>query len=156
MALHFGFAPTHRILVGRFTGLVTDEELTNFYRMATLMVEALDPLAGITDFSGVEALEVTPETIRTLASFPPIIPQRNRPRVVVASTESTFEMAQNFKLEGGMTRPNLHVVRTIQEAWAIIGVDEPEIRPIPEALETSDRFKFRHGTGRKGAAGGTK
>jgi hypothetical protein len=156
MALHFGFAPTHRILAGRFTGLVTDEELTNFYRMATLMVEALDPLAGITDFSGVETLEVTPETIRTLASFPPIMPQRNRPRIVVASTDSTFEMAQNFKLEGGATRPNLHVVRTIQEAWAIIGVHEPEFKPIPEALEKSDRFKFRHDTGRKGAAGGKK
>ena len=156
MALHFGFALTHRILAGWFTGLVTNEELTNFYRMATLMAEALDPLAGITDFSGGEVLEVTPETIRTLASFPPIIPQRNRPRVVVASTDSTFEMAQNFKLEGGLTRPNFHIVRTIQEAWAIIGVQEPEFSPIREALEKPDRLKFRHDTGRKGAAGGKK
>lgn len=154
MALRFGFDPIHRILAGWFSRQVTDEELTDFYRMATLIVNALDPLAGLTDFSGAEIINVTAETMRTLAKFPPIMPQTSRPRVVVAPMERVFELAQTFKLEGGATRPNLHIVRTIQEAWAIIGVNEPEFKTISEALETSHRFKSHQGNSRKSAASG--
>ena len=154
MALHFGFDPTHRILAGWFSGQVTDEELTNFYRMATLLSDALDPLAGLTDFSAVEVFEVSPETIRMLARFPPIIPQQDRIRVVVASTDYINEMAQTFQVEGQGTRPNLHVVRTVQEAWTILGAHEANFKAISEVLEASNRFKGHHGSSRKGAAGG--
>jgi hypothetical protein len=37
-----------------------------------------------------------------------------------------FGMARMFELEGGETRPNLHVVRSEREAFAILGIIKPK------------------------------
>jgi len=42
-----------------------------------------------------------------------------------------FGLARIFELEGEATRPNLHVVHTEHEAWAILSVKEPRFEPVP-------------------------
>jgi hypothetical protein len=37
-------------------------------------------------------------------------------------------MARIFEVEGEATRPNLHVVRSVKEAWAILGVEMEEAK----------------------------
>ncbi len=37
-----------------------------------------------------------------------------------------------FEIAGEATRPNLHVVRTIEEAWAILDVEAPQFGPLLE------------------------
>jgi hypothetical protein len=39
-------------------------------------------------------------------------------------------MARMFELQGQETRPNLHVVRTEKEAWAILGVSKPKFEAV--------------------------
>jgi hypothetical protein len=39
-------------------------------------------------------------------------------------------MARMFELQGQETRPNLHVIRTEKEAWAILGVSKPKFEPV--------------------------
>ena len=135
MAYSFEFDSTNRILRCRLVERVDDEELTNFYRMAAEYVALTDPHAGITDFSAVTSFEVTAETVRMLAKLTPAMPQTSRPRVIVAASDHIFGMARMFEFEGEATRPNLHVVRTLSEAWAILGIQQPQFGPISEALD---------------------
>jgi formylglycine-generating enzyme required for sulfatase activity len=39
-------------------------------------------------------------------------------------------IARMFELEGEQTRPNLHVVRSAKDVWAILGIREPQFEPL--------------------------
>jgi hypothetical protein len=40
-------------------------------------------------------------------------------------------MARMFEILGEGTRPNLHVVRTLEEAYKVLDVREPQFEPVP-------------------------
>ena len=132
MPYHFEFDPVNRILRGRFEGRITDELLKEFYGLAGGFFERSGARAAITDFSAVTALDVSPQTIRDLASLPPVILDQELPRFIVAASPGIFGMARMFELAGQDTRPNLHVVRTMKEVCAILGVLDPKFEPIPD------------------------
>jgi hypothetical protein len=131
MPHQFDFDPIHRILRCRLTGRVTDEELQGYYQDIERYTAQTDPLAGIMDLSGVTSLEVSPKTIRELARLPPAMPNPARPRVLVAISPPVFGLARMFELHGQDTRPNLHVVRTEKEMFAILGIQGAKFEPIP-------------------------
>ena len=89
-----------------------------------------DAAAGLTDFTAADSVEVSPKTIRQLASLPPLLTEISRVRCIVAPTDKVFGLARMFELQGGYTRSNLHVVRTIKEALAVLGVPEPKFEPL--------------------------
>jgi hypothetical protein len=127
---HFEFDSIHRILRCQMDGRVTDEELRRYYRDAELYTTGTDPLSGILDLSGVTSFEVSPELVRELASLPPAMADRARPRVLIATSAAVFGLARMFELHGQESRPNLHVVRSEKEALAILGVSRPSFKPI--------------------------
>lgn len=122
MAFVYDFDPIHQILRSTFSGKVTDEDLLNHQRVGLLLVTSLDPRFAIIDLSAADPFEATPDGMRALAKLPPAMPKADRPRVVIAPSDHTFGMARIFEIEGGATRPNLHLVRSVEEAWAILGV----------------------------------
>lgn len=124
------YDPTNRILRARFEGCVTEDELKEVYRLGQAQAPRIDPHAGITDFSDVTTLAFSPETIYELATSTPIMPDPSRPVVFVAPTPHIFGMARMFEILGGETRPNLHVVRSLEEAYAVLDVREPQFEPI--------------------------
>lgn len=126
----FDFDSKYKILRCRFDGSVTDEDLKEFYRLAAEFVERTDPRGAITDFSAVSSFDVSPETIRELAKSAPCMPDTRGPRCVVAPSHEIFGMARMFELEGERTRVNLHIVRTQREAWALLGILEPQFEPV--------------------------
>jgi hypothetical protein len=130
MSYHFDFDSTHRILRCRFEGRVTDDELKEYYVVAARLVAVKDPTFGITDFTAADSVDVAPETVRELASLPPVIRDQNRIRCVVAPSDKVFGLARMFELQGEGTRVNLHVVRTMKEALAILGVQKPHFDPV--------------------------
>jgi hypothetical protein len=123
MAFAFEFDPIHQILRSTFSGKVGDEDLLNHARMGSLLVTSLDPRFAIIDLSAADPFEATTGGMRALAKLPPAMPQMDRPRVVIAPSDHTFGMARTFQIEGETTRPNFHVVRSLKEAWAILGVE---------------------------------
>jgi hypothetical protein len=135
MAFVFDFDPTHQILRSTFSGKVSDEDLLNHQRVGLLLVTSLDPRFAIIDLSAADPFEVTADGMRALAKLPPAMPKMDRPRVVIAPSDYTFGMARIFEVEGEGTRPSLHVVRSVKEAWAILGVEieEAKFRSISEA-----------------------
>jgi len=137
MAYRFEFDPATRILQCRFEGRVTDDGLTDFYRQAAEFVEALNPRGGLVDFSAVTFFDVTVETIRRLAKSAPAMPESSHPRIIVAMSSHVFGMARMFEFEGEGTRPNLHVVRSLDEALAILGANKPEFEPVSDLFDSS-------------------
>lgn len=130
MPYQIDFDFTNRILRARFEGRVTDDELRDVYRFGQEHVTKLDPQAGITDFSGVTTVAFSPQTMRDLASAKPIMPDPGRPVVFVAPTPELFGLSRMFELQGGESRPNLHVVRSAKEAFEILNAHEPRFTPV--------------------------
>jgi len=129
---HFDFDPTNRILRCRFEGRVTDKALKEFFRLAAEHAARIDPRGAVTDLSAVTSFEVSPQTIRELAKEAPALSNPDRHRCVVASSPQIFGMVRMFEIAGEATRPNLHVVRTIEEAWSILDVEAPQFSPLPD------------------------
>jgi hypothetical protein len=130
MPYHFEFDSTRRIFRCHLEGRITDEDLREFYAEAEKLAAQTDPLSGILDMSSVISLDASPDTIRELAKSRPIMPNPDRPRVMIATSPPVFGIARMFELQGQGTRPNLHVVRSESEAYAILGVQETKFEKI--------------------------
>jgi hypothetical protein len=126
----FDFDSTNKIFRGRIDGRVTDAILKQFYAVGAEHLSRIEPCRGIFDFSGVTSLDVLPQTIRELAELEPAMPNPSRARVILAPADNGFGLARMFQFEGELTRPNLHVVRTEREAWAVLGVQDPQFEPL--------------------------
>jgi len=124
VSYYFEFDATNKILGAHFEGRVTDHELKEYYRAAGKYLAKTAARAAITDFSDVTSFKVSPKTIRELAELPPAMPDPRWPRVIVAPAAHIFGIARMFQLQGESTRPNLHVVTTLKEAWAVLGVQK--------------------------------
>jgi hypothetical protein len=129
MSHQFDFDPTNRVLRCRFDGHVTDEALKEFSRMAVEQFIQIDPCCGVIDFSEVTS-EVSFQTVSELACYGPVLPNPRCVYVVVAPSDPMFELARLYQFEGQSACPNLHVVRTLREAWAILGVLDPQFQQL--------------------------
>ena len=124
LSYSFEFDKENRILRGRFKGLVTDEKLKQFCRGMGERYALTDSRGGVTDFSAVTSLkQLSTQTVVELAHAEAAAPDQRQ--VIVAPSLQVFELARLFEAEGQHTRPNLHVVRSEQKAWAILGIADP-------------------------------
>jgi hypothetical protein len=147
MAYSFEFDSPSRTLLARFRGCVTDEAITKFYRISAPKVLAVVDYQGvINDFSGVTSFEVTPETVRALAWSRPAVPDPSKIRIIVAPTPQLYGLARMFAMHGEDTRPNLHIVRTLEHAYAILGITNPQFEPLEEQFGLSLRVQHALGS----------
>jgi hypothetical protein len=130
MRFHFEYDPENNILLAKFTGQVDDASIRNFYQIASSLVGAVNFRASIADFSTATSFRVPRHTIRELAELPPADPVTSRPRVIVAPNVLVYALARFFQLTGKLTRPNLHVVRHLNDALKLLGVFDPHFRPL--------------------------
>jgi hypothetical protein len=129
ISFDFEFDPENKIFHAKFHGPVTDESIKYFYDTIVSRVSANDFRASIADFSEATSFHVTLNMIRELAALTPADPEVSRPRLIVAPTNLIFGLARMFQIIGQATRPNLHVVRKLSEAFAFLGVDTPRFQP---------------------------
>ncbi len=112
-------------LDGRMTGVI----LLDLYARAVKYTESHPPCRGIVDFSGVTDFEVSSEAIRQVAAAPPALPA-GYIRVLVIPQIFIYGLARMFQILGEKTRPELQVVRTLDEAYRLLGVEFPEFHPV--------------------------
>jgi hypothetical protein len=127
----FAYDYTNRVLQGKCAGRFTDEDATAFYRMTGKYLALLAARAGVTDLSAVTSFTVSAQTVRQLAKTARAMSEPLCPCVIVAPSPQIFVMARMFELEGEVVRPNVHVVRNLKEAWAIVGLHNPAFKRIP-------------------------
>ncbi len=130
MAYSFLFDSDHRVLCCHCKGRISDAELKQFYEDAGHQVARVKPRAGIIDFREVTSIGASARTIVELAACSPAMPNPEEPRIVVAPQPHVFGLARMFQIEGQSTRPSFHVVRTLREACAILGVEQLSLKPL--------------------------
>ena len=130
MSYWFSFDSKNGILRGQIEGKVADQELKAFYEAARELAGSTSPRAAIADFTAVTSFNFGRETLLELAKFDPVLPDPNLPRVILVPSTQGFGLVRVFQGEIENTRPNVHVVYTLAEACAILGVDRLEFKAI--------------------------
>jgi hypothetical protein len=125
VAFALDFDAKNNILRVTLEGRLTDEILLDSYTTAAGYVASHPPCRGIVDFSGVTKFEVSSGAMRELAGKAPAFPEANM-RVLVAPRDSSYGMVRMFQILGEKKRPNMHVVRTLEEGYGLLGVEAPE------------------------------
>lgn len=85
---------------------------------------------GIVDLSNVTKYDVSPEIIRQFGRTPPNVSADAYTLVIVAPGKHPFGMSRMFQLLSETTRPNQHVVRTMEEAFELLHVMSPAFVPV--------------------------
>jgi hypothetical protein len=113
--------PAHRVLRGTVTTAFTDEGCTDFYRTLERIASRGGPYAGILDLSQAPEFPISSATVRVLAMTNPALPA-GRPRVIVAREPVIYGLARMFELIRDSMGGELQVVRSLEEAYAMLGV----------------------------------
>jgi len=129
MGFILDFDAKHRILRVTLEGQLTDTILLGSYVAAAGYVASHPPCRGIVDFSAVTNFEVSSAGLRQLAEHAPAFPAASM-RVLVAPSDFLYGMMRMFQIVGEEVRPNLHVVRTMDEAYRLLRVKSPEFGPM--------------------------
>ncbi len=109
---------------------MTDDVLKDFFGAGAALAERTKPAAGVIDFSKVISFDVSVQTLRQLSKIPPVRRDPDFRRVVIAPLPDVYGMMRMFDLEGEGIRPEIHVVRSEQQAWAILGVENPRFKAL--------------------------
>jgi hypothetical protein len=134
--LHFDVK--NNVLRHTFRGRLTDTELVEGYYQAGKYVARHPPNRIITDFSDVTSIEVSSQTVRTLAATPPKLPV-GCARVFVTPKNALYGMARMFQILTEKNRPDLSIVRTLDEAYRLLGIASPEFTPVDPEDFMEDR-----------------
>jgi hypothetical protein len=129
MGYYFDFDSLNGILRCTLEGDVTDKSLEECYEVTVRHAAFINPVACMMDFSNVDSLDVSSQTVRDLALRPSRIPG-SRPRFLVVPSAYMYGMARMFQQYGSETRPGVHVVRSADEAYTCLGVREPRFEPV--------------------------
>jgi len=130
MPCSFDFDWKNRILRIRLYGRITDEGLKEAYTEGYKLAFRTQPNTGLFDLSETTSLEISPQAIRELAKTAPIIASPNLVRVIIAPSPGAYGIARSFETQSEENRPSLYVVRTEQEALAILNVKNSRFEPL--------------------------
>ena len=126
----FEFEPGSGVLLCRIEGHIDDRAITEWYKAIGKHVERTKARAGIVDLGGVTAWEVSANTIREIAAMPPALPNKTLPRIIVADCPVVYGMMRMFQMLGEETRPELKIVRTMDDAFAMFKINRSAFQPV--------------------------
>lgn len=109
-------------------GPVTDEIFIEEVARARKLMASRPGVRGIADVSSVAMEDLSSETIRRLA-WAPAQGEERAVVVFVVSSDMVFGLARMFSMLTEPQRPNRHVVRTMEEAYALLGIKNPQFAP---------------------------
>jgi hypothetical protein len=129
MPYSFEFDSSNGILRCKLEGDVTDASLKECYEVVGKYAVLTSPRVSIVDFTNVASVIVSFQTVRELAHRMPAVPGFG-PRFLVAPSIHIYGLARMFQEIGGEARPELHVVRSVDEVYTLLGVPEPQFEPV--------------------------
>jgi hypothetical protein len=129
VAIVVDFDEKNNILRATVHGRMSGAILLEFYAATAKYMASHPPCRGIFDFSPATEFEVSSHAIRELAAAPPAFPA-GYARVLVIPKDFIYGLARMFQILSEKTRPELHVVRTMDEAYLLLQVESPQFHPI--------------------------
>lgn len=128
---HFEYDSAHKVFAVRMHGIVTDEIFKACYAATPAEVQGRDVVAALMDLSDVDRYDVSANTVREVSRLPPLFPDPT-PRWVIATQDHIFGMARMFQMTSPGGRDMLHVVRSIGDAYAALGIASPQFERLPD------------------------
>ena len=125
MTSAFEFDPVNKVVCWRLRGEVTEELFAESLQLVADILADTNPNSGIIDFSEVTSLHLSTDTLKQTASSKPVFPTK-LPRIIVAPSGHVYGMARMFAVITESTRKDVQVVRTMDEAYQLLGIKEPE------------------------------
>ena len=125
MAFLLEFDAGHNIVRGTIKGHLTDAILLDCQAVATRYTKSHLPSRGIWDYSEVTEAQLSGDAVRQVERRQPVI-STGYTSVVVAPQDYVFGMMRMLEILSEKSRPELRVVRTMDEAYRLLGVETPE------------------------------
>ena len=132
MPYHFEFDAEHRVLLVVLEGDVADRDLLTGVEGIRARAAQLNPVAGITDFPSITAFSASGQSVRAAAAPPDPYPP-GTPRFVVAPVDYLFGIARMYELVANRPNAKLKVVRSREEVFAVLGIQNPKFERLPES-----------------------
>jgi hypothetical protein len=123
------FERTHRVLLVRFTGIFSSEDIVPLERAVKAFVDQEGPVRHLLDFSGIEAIAVPQTLVAERARLPEIVPGQER--VIVAADLEMYDLARGYATQQrdfGNLEPR--VVLSLWDAYRLLGLDEADFQAI--------------------------
>ena len=113
-----------KLVVTTYIGQVTNEDVAR----QIAEIERNAPYDGeyrvVTDFTQVTHFDISSDQIRLVAESKS--PLEKARRVMVAPSDVAYGTSRMFQMLAGHTRPNISVVRSLDEAYEVLGIDVKE------------------------------
>jgi hypothetical protein len=119
------FDETNNVLRLSWEGPLRDDLFAEEIARWKKLVASRPGVRCICDFSGVQAENLSSEAIRRVAQAP-TQGEEEAVGVLVASTDLVFGLARMFVILTEGPRRNRHVVRTMEEAYKLFGITDPQ------------------------------
>lgn len=121
----------HRVLMARLSGICSSEDLQEM-DVAQIRYLSQDPdpdtVRAIYDYHLVDAMAAPRTRIAERAAQPPVI---RGPRVLVAYPTAPHDFGVTFnRIQIERFKHGIAVVRTLPEAFALLGLDKPDFQPV--------------------------
>ena len=127
--IEVAFERRHRILLGRFIGVFSSDDIEAFDRAVRKFVHDTGPVTGLVDWSGVDTIAVPPWRMIQRGRLPQIA--LGQKRVMVAPDGPLHDMVRAYadqQRDYGNVTPI--VVRSIEEAYGVLGIADPVFEPV--------------------------
>jgi hypothetical protein len=125
------FEYSHRVLLARFAGIFTPEDITGLDRALIAFVAREGAVRSLLDLSGIEGIAVPHTLLAERARLPPILP--NHERVIVAPHPEAHDLVRAYasqKHDFGHLEPR--VVLSLWDAYQLLGLERPDFRTVPD------------------------
>jgi len=127
MEFRFEFAAAENILRLTVTGEMTDAGVMELWSKGVPVATSHSSSRLIVDTTSVTRFGVSPKAVAMLAKKHSIdLPMR----VIVAPSDVLYGTSRMFQTLTESTRKNVHIVRTMEEAYKVLGVESPNFATI--------------------------
>jgi hypothetical protein len=103
------------------SGVIDDTEFTESAEEVREIVTENRELDEVVDLTAVEQFAVTPATLRSVSANPPLFSPRSV-QIFVAPDRTTFWLLRMYQILTETKRPNLMVVRTMDQAEDLLKI----------------------------------
>src|SRR5262249_27846130 len=127
------FNEQHRVVLGRFSGIVSSEDLERFDGALAAFVPRDGFVRGIFAFSAIEASAVPQTCLVTYARLPEIL--LGQERVIVVPQQEAYDLACAYAVQQGVSGNMApKVVRDLDDVYRLFGVNEADFGPVPRSV----------------------
>ena len=123
------FDPKHQVWLITLRGVVTEASALDACAAVERFIAAEGPWSGIADLSAIEKAEISGESVRSLAAKRPVAPG-GKVCILVTAQDVIYGLSRMFQILRDQIGSNIQIVHTLEEAFALLGLESPEFRMV--------------------------